>query len=283
MAEFDSAGVALYALSYDEPDALRDFAAAHQITYPLLSDPDSAVIRAFGILNTLIDPDDHPWFGIPFPGAFVTDPDGTITHKFFDNNLAVRPGPEQLLRAAQGDSLPDAGHTARATDELTVDVFLDGDSLTRTVQKDLVARFTVPEGRHVYADPAPAGSVAVELLLDDDDRLVTRDLARPASESHRLAGTEESFPVHHGAFQLRLPVTVNGGLVGAATSETITLSGLVRWQVCDDAVCDIPVSKRFELTVPVIQPPPVALGSEEGAAREPNAGAHFRRMRERRA
>jgi hypothetical protein len=51
------------------------------------------VIESFDILNTLIDAKDHPWFGIPFPGAYVMDREGVITHKFFDSNLAVRAGP----------------------------------------------------------------------------------------------------------------------------------------------------------------------------------------------
>ena len=96
MPHFEAAGRAVCALSYDEPDALRDFRDAHQITYSLLSDPDSKVISDFGILNTLIDPNDHPWYGIPYPGTYVINGNGVITHKFFDNNLAVRVGPEQL-------------------------------------------------------------------------------------------------------------------------------------------------------------------------------------------
>lgn len=67
MPAFDALGVRVLALSYDEPEALRDFADAYGITYTLLSDPDSRVIREFGILNTLIDEDNHPWFGIHFP------------------------------------------------------------------------------------------------------------------------------------------------------------------------------------------------------------------------
>ena len=39
MDAFRQAGVKLYGLSYDEPDALMDFAAAHHISFPLLSDP----------------------------------------------------------------------------------------------------------------------------------------------------------------------------------------------------------------------------------------------------
>ena len=51
-SRFQDAGIKLYALSYDEVDALAAFAEAHAIPFPLLSDPDSAVIRSYGILNT---------------------------------------------------------------------------------------------------------------------------------------------------------------------------------------------------------------------------------------
>jgi len=280
MKDFDAAGVAVYALSYDEADALKDFREAHSITYPLLSDADSAVIRSFGILNTLIDPDDHPWYGIPYPGTYVISADGAITHKFFDNNLAVRVGPGQLLRAVQGHAMLEAKTEQATLEAVQVSIALDGSTLATTVQRDLVARFSVPAGRHVYAEPAPQGSVAVDVVLDDNDRLVRRPIVRPASELHALAGTGESFLVHHDSFELRLPLTVNSATAGDGTE--ITVSGEVRWQSCDDEVCDIPASQRFKLTLPMAESPAVALGSKKGAALEPNAMAHFKRMSERR-
>ena len=280
MKYFDAAGIAVYALSYDEADALRDFQDAHGITYALLSDPDSDVIRSFGILNTLIDPTDHPWYGIPYPGTYVVNPEGTITHKFFDNNLAVRAGPEQLLRAAQGQPMLESKASETAPDAVQVSVALDGNTLAPTVQKDLVASFSVPAGRHVYAEPAPRGSVAVDVVLDENKRLVQRSLVRPTGAPHTLAGTGESFQVHHGVFELRLPLTVNGAFEGGATE--ISVSGEVRWQSCDNEVCDIPAGQRFEFELPVAESPAVALRSKRGAALEPNAMEHFQRMSERR-
>jgi len=286
MKDFDAAGVAVYALSYDEADALRDFRDAHGITYSLLSDPDSEIIRSFGILNDLIDPDDHPWYGIPYPGTYVVDADGVITHKFFEHNLAVRHGPEQLLRAVQGQPMLETSPSLEArldesaAETVQVGVALDGDALAPTVQRDLVARFRVPAGRHVYAEPAPQGSVAVDVVLDENDRLVPRPIVRPASEPHALADSGESFQVHHDVFELRLPLTINNA--SRSESTEITVSGEVRWQACDDEVCDIPSSRRFEVVVPVADSPAVALGSKRGAALEPNALAHFRKMSERR-
>ena len=280
MKDFDAAGIAVYALSYDEADALRDFRDAHGITYTLLSDPDSDVIRSFGILNTLIDPTDHPWYGIPYPGNYVVNPEGTITHKFFDNNLGVRAGPEQLLRAALGQPMLETKASETALDAVQVSVALDGNTLAPTVQKDLVVSFSVPRGRHVYAEPAPQGSVAVDVVLDENKRLVQRPLVRPTSAPHTLAGTGESLRVHHGVFELRLPLTVNGAIGGGGTE--ISVSGEVRWQSCDSEVCDIPAGQRFEVELPVAESPPVALWGKRGTALEPNAKEHFLRMSERR-
>ena len=281
MRDFDAADIRVYALSYDEADALRDFRDAHGITYALLSDPDSAVIRSFGILNTLIDPNDHPWYGIPYPGAIVMDAEGAITHKFFDSNLAVRAGPEQLLRASLGQPAPEPEvDQVAAPEDVHVSVALDGDHLAFTVQRDLVVRFSVPAGRHVYAEPAPSGSVAVEVTLDENGRLVQRPVVRPANEPHVLAGTGESFQVHHGVFELRLPLAVNS--YSGSDAADITISGEVRWQCCDDEVCDLPASQRFELTVPVSAPGGHPLRDKRAATAEPNASAHFQRMSERR-
>ena len=280
MKYFAAADIAVYALSYDEAAALRDFRDAPGITYTLLSDPDSDVIRSFGILNTLIDTTAHPWHGIPYPGTYVVNPEGTIPPKFFDNNLAVRAGPEQLLRAAQGQPMLESKANETAPDAIQVSVALDGNTLASTVQKDLVVSFSVPAGRHVYADPAPRGSMAVDVVLDENKRLVQRRLVRPTSAPHTLAGTSESFQVHDGVFELRLPLTVNGGFGGGSTE--ISVSGEVRWQSCDNEVCDIPAGQHFKFELPVAESPAVALRSKRGAVLEPNAMEHFQRMSERR-
>jgi len=65
---------------------LRAFAEDRGVTYDLLSDADSAVIKRFGILNTTIDREadvlnratQKGFYGIPFPGVYVTDRDGRV-------------------------------------------------------------------------------------------------------------------------------------------------------------------------------------------------------------
>jgi len=252
MSAFDALGISVLAISYDEPDALKDFQDAYGITYTLLSDPDSKVIRDYGILNTLIAEDDHPWFGIPFPGTYVTDSQGTITHKFFENNLVLRVGPEELLRAVDGDALSEyIGNPVSDAADAEPKVFLEGEHLAVGVLQHLVCQINVPQGRHLYADPAPQGMIPFTLTLDAQSKLVIRELIRPASEAHTMAGTGEVIQVNHGRVELRLPITANAAITSTTEPTMLDLSGEVSWQTCDEDVCDVPRRSRFAFNVPI--------------------------------
>ena len=285
MDDFAARGVRVYALSYDEPEALRDFRDAYDITYTMLSDPDSVVIREYGILNTLIAQDDHPWFGIPFPGTYVTDAGGNVTNKFFENNLVLRAGPEQLLRALGGEtvdsSTPQPADIGRQ--EVGLEVFVDGERLAVGVLRELVARFEVPKGRHLYAAPAPSGVLAVDLALNPHPRVVSRPLQLPASHTHTLEAPAESFEVHSGVVELRLPITVNGTVVGDVGGRELLLSGTVSWQVCDDEVCDVPQQQPFEITVPVKSVVTSELSGRAGdtQVKAMNGIQHFKKLQSR--
>ena len=81
--KFKEAGIKLYAISYDDQDVLATYAQTENIPFPLLSDLDSEVIRRYGILNTQVKPGDGIFYGIPYPGVFVTNEDGQVIGKFF--------------------------------------------------------------------------------------------------------------------------------------------------------------------------------------------------------
>lgn len=284
--DFRTANINVYALSYDEQDALADFRDAYDISYPLLSDPESEIIRQFGILNTLISADDHPWFGIPFPGAYVANSEGIITHKFFENNLALRAGPEMLLRAAQGGRIGQLAARRESPAETTWNVFLDADRLAVSVVKDLVATIEVPDGRHLYADPAPDGNVPVTLVLDEDYRIVVQESIKPASKPLTLGGTGEVIDVYEGSIEFRLPISVNANLgIVDTESNNIKLTGELRWQTCDDQVCDLPRRERFELTVPLasVVVSELRTPADGVLVRSMNGMKHFKRMTERRS
>ena len=216
-----------------------------------MSDPDHEIIERFGILNTLIDPDDHPWYGIPFPGSYVVDADGVITAKFFENNLFLRASSDQLIRAALGEEIELEPLPERPT-EVVVDVTVDATEIGVGVLHDLLVRFAVPEGLHLYGEPVPTGMVATSVDFDDDEGLVARPAEFPETIEHTLAGTGEVLHVFEGEVTIRVPITHNGRSLQWRDdgSTFIEVAGTVRWQACDDDVCHLPQTYRFELEVP---------------------------------
>ena len=283
---FTAAGAAVYSLSYDEADALADFRDAYGITFTMLSDPDSRVIRELGVLNTLIKTDDHPWFGVPFPGTYIVGEDGIVSKKFFGNTYALRIGPEMLLRALRRNARAADETARRLPAETTTKIFLDGERLIVSVLRELVARIEVPAGRHLYATPAPDGKLAVDLLLKEHPRLVVGEVSAPESKPLEIAGGAAVIRVYDGVVELRVPLAVNANLADGAIyrQEDITFSGELRWQTCDSEGSDAPQREKFELTTAVGP----ALRSElttpvDGVVVRAMRGfKHFQRLAERR-
>jgi len=283
MPDFEAAGAKLYVLSYDEADALADFKKAHGTTFTMLSDPDSEVIRSFGILNATIADDDHPWYGIPYPGVYITDSDGIIVEKFFENNFTVRPGPEQLLAAVRGEEVlleerPDP------VSEVSVDVDFVGDSLPVGISRQIVARFSLPEGMHVYGQPVPEGLVAASIELDEQvEGLVAYTPITPATRSMTLTGDGHTLEVYEGDVVLRLPVAQNGrAMTKDEEGRWVSIAGRVRWQACDSEACGLPEEQTFNFRVPAAFTVMADMGPGEGRVPSMNGATHFQNMTSRR-
>lgn len=259
---------------------MADYARAHEVTFPLLSDPDSDVIERFGILNTLIDADDHPWYGIPYPGTYVVDSDGVILAKFFEASLQVRPSTDQMLRAALGEDiqLPPIA----AAESVGFDVLFDGDVLHAGVIHDLIVRFAVPDGQHLYGQPVPEAMVTTSVEIDPDIGLVVKPAVFPPTKPHTLAGTGETLQVFDGNLLVRVPLTHQSRSLTQLHdgSHVQRINGTVRWQSCDDHTCHLPRTERFTLDIPAM---PHDRPEHERA--DPNGmhvGAHLRKMVARR-
>ena len=76
------------------------------VEFTLLSDVDSVVIRQYEVLNTIVQPEDVPFYGVPFPGFFLLDEDGVIVDKLFNRHFAHRDGVEAILDSYAGRVLP---------------------------------------------------------------------------------------------------------------------------------------------------------------------------------
>ncbi len=279
MPGFEAAGAKLYVVSYDEADALADYKNAHGATFTMLSDPNSDVIRSFGILNTTIAEDDHPWYGIPYPGVYVTDSDGVIIEKFFENNFTVRPGPEQLLAALRGEEVA-LQERSDSDAEVTVEVEFEGNSLPVGISRQIVARFSVPEGMHLYEEPVPEGLVAASIELDPDlEGIVAYTAVTPKTQSITLTGDGHTLEVYEGDVVLRLPVAQNGrAMTKDEEGRWVSITGRVRWQACDSEACDLPGEQSFDFRVPAGFTVMADMGPGEGRVPPMNGATHFQKM-----
>ena len=162
-------------------------------------------------------------------------------------------------------------------------MFLEGRQLAVGVLRHLVCQIDVPEGRHLYADPAPKGMVSFTMTLDAQSKLVAREFIPPMSEAHTVKGTGEVIRVHHGRVELRLPITANTAITSSTGSEKLDLAGEVCWQTCDDEVCDVPRRSRFDFSVPVegFVVNDFTAKPQTPRVREMNGMRHFKKMSSR--
>ncbi|HIL95900.1 MAG TPA: redoxin domain-containing protein [Pseudomonadales bacterium] len=87
-------------MTYDDyPDALK-FHEQHELAIPILRDVNVQHVNSFGILNDKYEPG-HWAYGIPLPGIFLVDKNGTIRAKFAEEDYKDRPDLENVLEAAR--------------------------------------------------------------------------------------------------------------------------------------------------------------------------------------
>jgi hypothetical protein len=243
-------GLGLAAISYDSTEVLKQFAARAHITFPLLSDADSAVIRRYAILNETVAKG-TPQYGIPYPGTYVLDARGVVTGKFFDDDFRVRDTPASMLLRQFG-MLPtarqslDAKHlklSASASDEAV----RPGQRITLAVDIDLPSRV------HVYA-PGVAGYIPTALSLAKTQAFQADAAVFPPSKSMTLAVIHETVPVYEGRFRVMETITIGNAqdlqpLLDAG--RNLTIEGAFRYQACDDRECFVPETVPLRWTVKV--------------------------------
>ncbi len=257
LPQFQSSGFVLFAISNDTVERLANFSSQHKITYPLLSDEDSAVIRHFGILNQLIRPDEGKhmrWYGIPYPGTFIVDAAGTIVDKDFHQHHARRLSGPTLLRRALGTE--PQGHqsapvTCADTQWLKLEVSLSDPVLKLEVITELVIRIRVNEGWHVYAAGAPEAFTA--LRIDSSGTgLRFGQACWPASTPLQLPGLDSVVPVFDGEFTVSIPVTATSSLIRLGhepEQPTTRIDVVCTYQACNDAQCEPAVTLEAALIV----------------------------------
>lgn len=252
MPDFAREHIAVFAISYDAVDVLHGFADTHGITYSLLSDEGSQVMRDLGVLNEHvyeqhaaygIPKQDRHW-GVPYPGVFLLDEHGRVLHKRFQQSYRERETGVGLLEQGFGLQSSRRGPEAVAhTEGVTVRASLDAESYRFFQRLWLTVELTIAPGLHVYGQPLPAGYIPLCIAVAPIDGMVVGEPTWPAPQRYRVKGLDEEFFVYESQVKGALPVT----LTEEGGDQTLQVT--VRYQACSDTDCFVPRTVRVELPV----------------------------------
>jgi peroxiredoxin len=158
---FEKRGIKLAGISYDSVEILKYFSDRRKIDFPLLSDPDSKIIRMYQVLNSeAIGPN----AGMARPGYFFVDTEGMIREKFFEAKYRERLTGNTVLSKL----FPELGEEVTDTVEAPHLQLSVGQSDRVAVPGNLVtltAEVRLPPDVHVYA-PGTKGYKTVKLVIN---------------------------------------------------------------------------------------------------------------------
>jgi len=98
LAELNSANAQVVGISVDSPFALRAFAEAQKLQYPLLSDFNKETSQAYGVLNENLG---GVFKGVANRAVFVIDRNGKIAHKWVSEDAKVQPNYDEVKAKAK--------------------------------------------------------------------------------------------------------------------------------------------------------------------------------------
>ncbi len=227
---------------------LADFAARRGITFPLLSDEGSAVIRQYGILNTTVAPTNST-YGIPFPGTFFLDAKGVVTSRTFEAAYQERDTiTSALVKRGANVDMPATRVTAR---NLTVTTFVT-DTIAAPGTHFSVVVDVMPGPRvHVYA-PGVAGYKPIALDVEPQPALVVRAPHFPKAEDYFFRPLKEHVAVYQRPFRIVQDLEIDPApqAAGALKDRSeMAISGMLTYQACDDTVCFTPQSVPITWTI----------------------------------
>jgi hypothetical protein len=254
--KFEAAGIKLYALSYDDQETLAEFAEKQGVQYTLLSDTDSRVIKQYGLLNEQLSKKDAFLYGIPYPGVYVCDENGTVVSKFFHDSYKKRESPEMLIDAALGHvTIDETAPQAESSDDgirITAALHGGNGSLRQGIVRQLVTTFELPDGLHIYGEPVPHGLTATEIRVEGPDGLVTLPIEAPPTTPLHSEALGIDLNVWSGMVNLAIPLYPVGDLVSECRpieEPAVELSVHVTFQACTDETCMLPQTRTLTLRV----------------------------------
>ncbi len=241
-------GLGLAAITYDPVPVLADFSARRGITFPVLSDAGSATIKRYGILNKTV-PETNQLYGYPFPGTFVLNRTGAVTARVFEQTYQERDTMSSVLTRLGGKVSSPA--TKITVPHLEIVSYLTDQVAAPGTHFSIVLDIT-PESRvHVYA-PGVSGYKPIALAIEPRPGLVVREVRFPKPEEYFFKPLNEHVPVFQKPFRIVQGAEIDPSREAAATLKdlkTMTISGTLSYQACDDKLCFTPQSVPLSWTI----------------------------------
>ena len=253
LGELKAQGLGLVVITYDSPAILADFSRRRGITFPLLSDPGSQTIKAYGILNTTVAAGTSN-YGIPFPGTFLIDRAGKVTSRFFEEAYQER-NTISTIMIALGNAKTPAAAKRIETDHLDITSYVSDEVVAPGSLFSVVLDVKPNAGIHVYA-PGAKDYKIINFRIDANPILSARAMQYPASEIYHFKPLDERVPVFQKPFRLVQSLAVSTSPEARTALEgvdTVTIAGTLEYQACDDHLCFTPRSIPVSYTVKVRQ------------------------------
>jgi AhpC/TSA family/Thiol:disulfide interchange protein DsbD, N-terminal len=251
-------GINAASITYDSREILSNFADVYKIEYPMLSDVGSKVIRAFGIFNTNIPEDHKMLYGIPWPGEFLITPDGTVRDKMFLRSYEHRASASEVVLRHFDDA--GANSVEIKTGVLNAKVSLSTASCFPGQELGLALELHLEPGWHIYGKPLPSNYQAIDLLLDSP-LIGEQSLELPAPQPLLLPALGQTLPVYGGELKAYGKVGIKwsppmpapflkplGEMIKPGPYE---IAGTLRFQACNDTVCEPPEAIKFTLPLTI--------------------------------
>jgi AhpC/TSA family/Disulphide bond corrector protein DsbC len=267
-----SAGLALAAISYDSRGVLSEFAKRKSITFPLLSDHESGVIRAYGIADRRyrkgmeLDVDKEqlyayssgyvPVFGLSYPAVFVLARDHRVKWRFVSEGSELRLTGAAILEEAVG-GIADQSRTPVPSRNIQVTATATNTSVGLGNRIRIAIELKIPTGFHVYSPEVGSDYKGVSWQMDPTDCLEIGEAMYPKPQWKLMKSTGENLPVYEGTLRISREIFVKPALkasdpslfklfcnVCLDPSSHIKVSGVLRFQACDEQRCYPPQTVR---------------------------------------
>ena len=203
------------------------------------------MIREFGILNTNI-PEDHEWFGSPYPGMYFIGKDGFVFDKSFIANHRIRESVNDIIQEDfQVKDMERGEVEVVTTSHLIAKAYFASPTIRREQLTVLTVEISLEEGMHIYGRPLPEGYIPVELTLDDNEDILLDRVDYPQPQEMDIEVLGERLPVYTNSLEIKAHCLG----VSKDQEKSFEANPKLSYQACDDHECYLP--QRLTFSIPL--------------------------------